>query len=1015
MVLQAKKGSRQLLHAAARVRRMVASYARGLVLDVLAKPSDLVSSALRSPSVALYAAKVIRQMGGDIDLCRIGAFALKPEGAHLGWFPLDGRRLPNLSNDLPDPFVHFAPLQRSEDSLKWYLEICGAVGTVASSSRATKDEFDQAVQRACQAQLGKWARGKAFGRAVLACIVSRVLLNRQVAVAEGLEVLRDWVSENLDTEKAARHRNRSMLANRMFSGLLPHLQEVTEEADSTNVNPRKFRKFLEQLAHHLALLVLGAGTQSAGWLEHVLTNPGEAQRSYWPTMPDSEEAAVVGAMGYVGWYTCPNGHPYSVGECTRPMQKGICPAPGCGAPIGGEHHQNVQGVRTINEDRLLRHRSQPGYIAATSELVDQTVVNQFKRQLNMRGLKAMRLVLRVALWASLSSELPRPAVDAVLPGAAASTKDAAKELYQLICEDWKALLSRTKLPPRELGAWLHVTLMSCPNVGRVLSDETARADFEYNFQVASEHSFTACAQQQEDRKKMDVGTDYTAAACMALGEKAWRELGDNWEKSLYETVETALPCILWHGRQPAGLADFERSFMSCNENADSRPVLSVMLKEQRRLTALKALPALLAWHAVLFEAFEDYGLLREEARQLTNSEAIARLPEHQRAHAEESLNEFCRCFNLAFPLVERLFECEANPFLQQGKVNLPGPMTPETPVIFSLPYVAPSGETEASTLCTVQLANVLQTAQNDLVEAVEAALGIQAENTPALSVSAATEPKVVASLLASLDLRADLLPLLHQSRKETESCNASVAYDLDQLEEALTQHFRGAVRIQVQLRHYRFGGELKDSGRLAILRQRLPQQPLPFGMVEELRRELERRGDADEATELLRALVEDVINLCLSLGALGKAGRATVHAETPLAELVDASADGAKLPQALHSRARLCHLQDLYMELVASNHAGDSLAAVALAYQEPLEPAAASVLAASATELAEWRPVLHDLLAEQLIVDRWPAGSSLKEFLEFAAGEPPPDCFPESLELRHALAVYRSLAAALAS
>ncbi|CAE7913466.1 unnamed protein product, partial [Symbiodinium necroappetens] len=737
--------------------------------------------------------------------------------------------------------------------------------------------------------------------------------------------------------------------------------------------------------------------------------------------------------------------------------------------------------------------------------------------------------------------------------------------------DWKALLSRTKLPPRELGAWLHVTLMSCPNVGRVLSDETARADFEYNFQVASEHSFTACAQQQEDRKKMDVGTDYTAAACMALGEKAWRELGDNWEKSLYETVETALPCILWHGRQPAGLADFERSFMSCNENADSRPVLSVMLKEQRRLTALKALPALLAWHAVLFEAFEDYGLLREEARQLTNSEAIARLPEHQRAHAEESLNEFCRCFNLAFPLVERLFECEANPFLQQGKVNLPGPMTPETPVIFSLPYVAPSGETEASTLCTVQLANVLQTAQNDLVEAVEAALGIQAENTPALSVSAATEPKIVASLLASLDLRSDLLPLLHQSRKETESCNASVAYDLDQLEEALTQHVRGAVRIQVQLRHYRFGGELKDrlgrisskrrkkrksvveamppatnfrrlaallllpvqfvqaeqcesasytfccelgtpcdckkgttspgqcnpasygfccsigtpcdcsqppkqpqhvpaeparvsnvslptpqnlpahnctapgdcglayeaccagfaakgcdclkddghgeagsscgdcgaayaaccmgfkdSGRLAILRQMLPQQPLPFGMVEArgatnglgskeiaerapptqslewMRKKnvptqsvladcgesstCEQRGQGRscgeswsdvamlmrQATELLRALVE-VFLLVLSakLAVLPLRGEAKqiivvrkVHAETPLAELVDASADGAKLPQALHSRAQLCHLQDLYMELVASNHAGDSLAAVALAYQE---------------------------------------------------------------------------------
>ena len=30
---------------------------------------------------------------------------------------------------------------------------------------------------------------------------------------------------------------------------------------------------------------------------------------------------------------------------------------------------------------------------------DQTIVNQFKRQLTLRGLKALRLVLRMALWA----------------------------------------------------------------------------------------------------------------------------------------------------------------------------------------------------------------------------------------------------------------------------------------------------------------------------------------------------------------------------------------------------------------------------------------------------------------------------------------------------------------------------------------------------------------------------------------------------------------------------------------
>ena len=150
---------------------------------------------------------------------------------------------------------------------------------VASSTRATKDEFDkagtswglrmqgridsrptvtlavalvshqQAVQGACQAKIGSWARGKAAWPHRDAMLGDPRALRRhcehcsqglwkissglhrfacaaessgdfarpsplpycqscqcQVAVAEGLEVLRDWVSENLETEKAARHR-----------------------------------------------------------------------------------------------------------------------------------------------------------------------------------------------------------------------------------------------------------------------------------------------------------------------------------------------------------------------------------------------------------------------------------------------------------------------------------------------------------------------------------------------------------------------------------------------------------------------------------------------------------------------------------------------------------------------------------------------------------------------------------------------------------------------------------------
>ncbi|CAJ1427321.1 unnamed protein product [Effrenium voratum] len=986
-LVQTTKCTPQLLAAAARLRRALCEYARSLAGAAEPPPlPKVLSDLLRLRSPALFAAKVLRRLGGDQELCRLAGLRLRLKGG-LDWFPLDGARLPRLSDDLPDPFVPcaFQCIEHKEKKkmFQWFLNVCSAAGVLASSAKPDAASFDKAVK---QASAGLFPRAGA----VVACVASRVLMNRQVASQEGLSELGTWLEQRLEAANAVRKRAKVLLMQRMCSSLLPHLEELGEEGEDAPP-----RRFLEQLALLLCVLAIDSNGTSASWLELALMAPNDAQRTFWPTMPDSEEAAVLGAMGFVGWYTCRNGHPYSVGECTRPMQQGVCPVAGCGARIGGEHHVNVQGVKTVKQESLIK-KATPGYIAATSDLIDQTILNQFNRQLNMRGLQSLRLLVHVTLWASLSSEGAARAAEAAQPGCRGDVRSAAAHLHSQIVEEWKDLRRRTRLPGRELGAWLHLSVLRCTKFAASrLSTEEERLKFEADFQIAGEQAVLT-ALTGEDRKQMDVGTDYTAAAAAGFGDD-WKELCDRWEPSVYDTMETALPAALWHGRACVTLEEFEESFLSRLENRRAHPVLAVVLKQRRRLGALPALPALLAWHAVLFEAFEDYALTREDARQLTHREAIERLPEHRRPEATKRLQSFCEHFNRAFPLVERLFECEANPFLVKGEVNLPGAMTPDTPVIFSLPYVAQAGETEAPSLCTVQLANVLQTAQNDLVEALD-----PGDRTVPLSSS--TAPKACSALLASLDLQADLLPLLHQYRDDLSN---GLDYDLAGLEEALARRLRGAVRIQVQLRHFRFGGELKDSGRLAILRQKLPQEPLPFGMAEELQRELQR-SESLEAARQLRALLEDCIHLCLSLGSFGSAGKAAVQAQTPLAELLGASGQAEALPAALRS-AKLCHLQDLYMELVRSNDAGDALAGVALAYQEPLEDELLAELQKSAEELAEWLPVLHDLLAEQLVVDRFPPGSSLKEFLGFAAGEDPPECFPEQLELRHALAVHRAL------
>ncbi|KAI1269919.1 hypothetical protein F5Y18DRAFT_372009 [Xylariaceae sp. FL1019] len=73
---------------------------------------------------------------------------------------------------------------------------------------------------------------------------------------------------------------------------------------------------------------------------------------FYTKVSEEEMKAVYRAMSreFLGtghWYTCENGHPFTVGECGMPMQQARCPE--CGAPVGGAHHQPAEGVRHANE------------------------------------------------------------------------------------------------------------------------------------------------------------------------------------------------------------------------------------------------------------------------------------------------------------------------------------------------------------------------------------------------------------------------------------------------------------------------------------------------------------------------------------------------------------------------------------------------------------------------------------------------------------------------------------------
>ncbi|KAI0553283.1 hypothetical protein F4679DRAFT_571330 [Xylaria curta] len=77
---------------------------------------------------------------------------------------------------------------------------------------------------------------------------------------------------------------------------------------------------------------------------------------FYTEVSAAEMRAVYRAMAgeFLGtghWYTCANGHPFTVGECGMPMEQARCPE--CGAPVGGAHHRAAEGVRHADEIEAL--------------------------------------------------------------------------------------------------------------------------------------------------------------------------------------------------------------------------------------------------------------------------------------------------------------------------------------------------------------------------------------------------------------------------------------------------------------------------------------------------------------------------------------------------------------------------------------------------------------------------------------------------------------------------------------
>eukprot|EP00997_Jenningsia_sp_PLL12_P000656 NODE_10_length_4763_cov_24.408782_g9_i0.p1 GENE.NODE_10_length_4763_cov_24.408782_g9_i0~~NODE_10_length_4763_cov_24.408782_g9_i0.p1 ORF type:complete len:510 (+),score=139.43 NODE_10_length_4763_cov_24.408782_g9_i0:3189-4718(+) len=463
------------------------------------------------------------------------------------------------------------------------------------------------------------------------------------------------------------------------------------------------------------------------------------------------------------------------------------------------------------------------------------------------------------------------------------------------------------------------------------------------------------------------------------------------------------------------------------ELAKTYPLLAQVLKESGLLPLIKDLSAVLAWHAVLFEALPPNTLTRDEASALSNEDVVDRLPKDRRAHAKECLGSYCEAFNRCLPYVANLHECQANPFLAaDGSVDLTGTrsggpgssMSHTTPVSFSLPSVR-QGEADAQGLCTLQTVALLQRTHNETLWKLSEMHGVASvDGLPtAPQMTYSTPQKLVTKRLITYDPEQDLLPLIHIHAQQALEVGegGNLEYDWKNIQDALADRILvGKGPINIHVRHFQFAGELHQTGRLAALKSRIKPRELGASLRDSIWAEVD--------TQNRLSALSTILEQCVSFLAASGGGQGQIDGQTMLQDYVlhTLAVPGEVWEQASTSsiaqHITLAHIAALVTFLEEQQH-GNPADRILLKYCSPLTEVHRADVTAS-MPLLRREPLLQvmkECMVEQLTKGDWPAERNLREYLVYfdmdLEDEEWFEHFPESLQLMHTAEAYRVFSA----
>uniref|UniRef100_A0A4W2FDE0 E3 ubiquitin-protein ligase RNF213-like n=1 Tax=Bos indicus x Bos taurus TaxID=30522 RepID=A0A4W2FDE0_BOBOX len=746
-----------------------------------------------------------------------------------------------------------------------------------------------------------------------------------------------------------------------------------------------------EMAVHAATVLLCGQSQVLGPLKNLAFFPHLMVNAFLPTMPEDLLAQARNWKGLeeVTWYTCPNGHVCSVGECGKPMEQSFCID--CRAPIGGINHKPEEGFRVIDD---TTDRTQTGHVLGNPPPRGAPVVSD--RQMSPVVFLLIRLLTHLAMLLG-ATQSPQDLMNIIKP----PVSDPKRFLQQHIQRDLEQLMNTLGRSADETASVVHLVLC------RLLQEQS--------------HNFDAELSTREERNRWEklVETiilheleylDKTLLAVNAQISQDERISSNPVAKIVYGDPATFLPHLpknsmvhcskMWSCRKRITI-EYLQHIVEQKNGKESVPILWKFLQKEAELRLVKFLPEVLELQRNLVKRFQNVSEVEYKSiRSFISS------------HHSDGLKKLAlsriTIFLSTWNKLRRSLETN-------GEIKLPKDYcSSDLDLDTDLEVILPRRQGRG--LCSTALVSYLINLHNEIVYAVEKFS--KEDNSYSVDASEIADLHVI-----SYEVERDLIPLiLSNCQYQVEQGGETLQeFDLEKIQRQIISRFlQGKPRLTLKgLPTLVYRRDWNYEHLFMDIKNKMPQSPLPNAAITAIRGQLQSYSDACEALSATE----------VTLGFLSAAGGdPDMHLNVYIQDMLKMG-DPTSLVSKAFNRCQLKHIIALWRILSAHKselmlrQEKEPFGEIDSRYKADLNPENAKLLNTFLNHigLEAFLLDLHDMMilklknpkATENFNPEWSLRDTLVSYMETTDSEIPPEMesqFPEEILLSNCVAVWKMAA-----